>query len=170
METQAYKYPRQKINGIWLIIAGIAMFLLLIKYNGYPNIWPFAIVYVLGMVWQLSPKTREKLAVGPGTREQKMWSNFSIFLLAILVFVIIQFFADDYRTCWLLIILAVGVHFLPFIPVHGKLMLFLSISLIINAFIGLIITNVSLDVFFVIDGLIKILFGSIFIKLSPTNF
>ncbi|MGE7675700.1 DUF6609 family protein [Lysinibacillus sp. NPDC094403] len=170
METQPYKYPRQKINGIWLIIAGIAMFLLLIKYNGYPNIWPFTIVYVLGMVWQLSPKTREKLAIGPGTREQKMWSNFSIFLLAILVFVSFQFFSDDYRTCWLLIILAVGVHFLPFTPVHGKLMLFLSISLIINAFIGLIITNVSLDVFFVIDGLIKILFGSIFIKLSPTNF
>lgn len=43
-------------------------------------------------------------------------------------------------------------------------MLFLSISLIINAFIGLIITNVSLDVFFVIDGLIKILFGSIFLS------
>lgn len=49
-------------------------------------------------------------------------------------------------------------------------MIFLSISLVINAFIGLIITNVSLDIFFVIDGLIKILFGSIFIKLSPSNF
>ncbi|MGE7945990.1 DUF6609 family protein [Lysinibacillus sp. NPDC093688] len=170
MDTQTYKYPRQKINGIWLIIAGLAMFLLLIKYNGYPNVWPFAIAYVLGMIWQLSSKTREKLAVGPGTREQKKWSNFSIMLLAILVFVIFQFFADDYRTCWLLILLAVGVHFLPFIPVHGKLMLFLSISLIINAFIGLIITTVSLDIFFVIDGLIKILFGVIFIKLSPTNF
>ncbi|MGE8000726.1 DUF6609 family protein [Lysinibacillus sp. NPDC093190] len=170
METQAYKYPRQKINGIWLIIAGIAMFLLLIKYNGYPNVWPFAIVYVLGMIWQLSPKTREKLAVGPGTPEQKKWSNFSIMLLAILVFVILQFFVDDYRTCWLLIILTVGVHFLTFIPVHGKLMLFLSITLIINAFIGLIIANVNLDVFLVIDGLIKILFGSIFIKLSPINF
>lgn len=170
METQTYKYPRQKINGIWLIIAGIAMFLLLIKYNGYPNIWPFAIAYVLGMIWQLNPKTREKLAVGPGTQVQKKWSNFSIFLLAILVFVIFQCFADDYRTCWLLIILAVGIHFLTFVPVHGKLMLFLSIALIINAFIGLVITNVSLDVFFVIDGLIKILFGSIFIKLSPINF
>ncbi|MEY9979528.1 DUF6609 family protein [Lysinibacillus sp. RC79] len=141
-----------------------------LKYNGYLNVWPFAIVYVLGMIWQLSPKTREKLAVGPGTREQKKWSNFSIMLLAILVFVILQFFADDYRTCWLLIILAVGVHFLTFIPTHRKLMLFLSITLIINAFIGLIIANVNLDVFFVIDGLIKILFGSIFIKLSPINF
>lgn len=170
IETQIYKYPRQKINGIWLIIAGIAMFLLLIKYNGYPNVWPFAIVYVIGMIWQLSPKTRERLAVGPGTQAQKKWSNFSIILLVIFVFVIFQFFADDYRTCWLFIILAVGVHFLTFIPVHGKLMVFLSMTLIVNAFIGLVITNVSLDVFFVIDGLIKILFGSIFIKLSPINF
>ncbi|ANV74672.1 hypothetical protein P4J09_13845 [Bacillus cereus] len=170
METQTYKYPRQKINGIWLIIAGIAMFLLLIKYNGHPNVWPFIIVYILGMIWQLNPKTREKLAVGPGTPEQKKWSNFSIILLAILVFLIFHFFSNDYRICWLLILLAVGVHFLTFIPVHGKLMLFLSISLIINAFIGLIINNVSLDIFFVIDGLIKILFGGIFIKLSPTNF
>lgn len=120
METQTYKYPRQKINGIWLIIAGIAMFLLLIKYNGYPNIWPFAIVYVLGMVWQLSPKTREKLAVGPGTGEQKKWSNFSITLLTILVFVIFQFFANDYRTCWLLIILAVGIDFCPLSPYMGN--------------------------------------------------
>jgi hypothetical protein len=170
VQTQTYKYPRQKINGIWLAIAGAAMFLLLIKYNGYPNIGPFIIAYILGMIWQLNPKTRKKLAVGSGTLEQKKWSNFSMILLAILVFLVFYFFSYDYRTCWLLIILVVGVHFLTFIPVHGKLMFFLSISLIINAFIGLLITNVSLDVFFVIDGLIKILFGGIFIKLSPLNF
>ncbi|PGQ43066.1 DUF6609 family protein, partial [Bacillus thuringiensis] len=110
METQTYKYPRQKINGIWLIIAGIAVFLLLIKYNGYPNVWPFIIFYILGMIWQLNPKTREKLAVGPGTPEQKKWSNSSIILLAILVFLIFHFFSNDYRICWLLILLAVGVH------------------------------------------------------------
>lgn len=170
METQMYKYPRQKINGIWLIIAGTAMFLLLIKDNGYPNVWPFIIVYILGMIWQLNPKTRKKLAISSGTPEQKKWSNFSIILLSILVFLVFNLFSDDYRICWLLILLAVGVHFLPFIPVHGKLMFFLSIGLIINAFIGLNITNTSLDVFFVIDGLIKILFGIIFIKLSPINF
>ncbi|MED1287807.1 DUF6609 family protein [Bacillus mycoides] len=170
METKAYKYPRQKINGIWLIIAGTAMFLLLIKYNGYPNVLPFSIVYILGIIWQLNPKTRKKLAVGPGTIEQKKWSNFSMILLAILVFLVFHFFPDDYRICWLLILLAVGVHFLTFIPVHGKLMFFLSISLIINALIGLIITNISLDVFLVIDGLIKILFGGIFIRISPINF
>ncbi|WIV17199.1 hypothetical protein QPK24_12115 [Paenibacillus polygoni] len=170
MEAQTYKYPRQKINGIWLIIAGLAMFLLLIRYNGYPNIYPFIIVYVLGMVWQLNSKTREKLSVGSGTRVQKKWANFSIILLAILVFVFCQLFVDDYRTCWLLVMLGVAIHFLPFIPVHGKLMIFLSFTLMINAFIGLIINNISLDVFFIIDGLIKILFGIIFIKLSPLNF
>ncbi|PHA21718.1 hypothetical protein COI69_08710 [Bacillus cereus] len=170
METPIYKYPRQKINGIWLNIAGAAMFLLLIKYNGYPNVWPFAIVYILGMIWQLNPKTRQKLAVGPGTLEQKKWSNFSIILLATLSLLVFHFFSDDFRICWLLILLVVGIHFLTFIPVHGKLMLFLSICLIVNTFIGLIFTNISLDVVFVIDGLIKILFGSIFIKLSPINF
>ncbi|PEB47546.1 hypothetical protein CON65_11290 [Bacillus pseudomycoides] len=170
METQAYKYPRQKINGIWLIISGIATFLLLIKHNGYPDIRPFIIVYALGMIWQLNPRTRKKLAVGSGTKGQKKWSNFSMILLTILVVPIFNFFSDDYRICWLLILLAVGIHFLTFIPVHGKLMLFLAISLTINAIIGLYITNVSLDVFFVIDGLIKILFGGIFIRLSPVNF
>lgn len=49
-------------------------------------------------------------------------------------------------------------------------MFLLSIILIINASIGLIITNVNLDVFFVVDGLIKILFGVIFIRLSPIDF
>ncbi|PEI82094.1 hypothetical protein CN679_28240 [Bacillus pseudomycoides] len=170
METNAYKYPRQKINGIWLIIAGTAMFLLLIKYNGYPNVLPFSIVYILGIIWQLNPGTRKKLEVGPGTIEQKKWSNFSMILLAISVFFVFHFFSDDYRICWLLILLTVGVHFLTFIPVHGKLMFFLSMSLIINALMGLIITNISLDVFLVIDGLIKILFGGIFIRISPINF
>ncbi|PEE35448.1 DUF6609 family protein [Bacillus cereus] len=170
MKSKIYKYPRQKINGIWLIIAGTAMFLLLIKYNGYPNIWPFIIVYVLGVIWQLNPKTRNKLAVGPGTKEQKRWSNFSITLLAILVFFVCHFFFNDYRIGWLLILLTVGIHFLLFIPLHGKLMLFLSISLIINALIGLIINSINLDIFFVIDGLIKIFFGGIFIKVSPINF
>ncbi|MED0984544.1 DUF6609 family protein [Bacillus paramycoides] len=169
-QTQTYKYPRQKINGIWLIIAGTAMFLLLIKHNGYPNVWPFIIVYILGMIWQLSPKTRRRLAVGSGTPEQKKWANFSLIILAILVFLAFHFGGDDYRSCWLLILLAVGIHFIPFIPVHGKIMFLLSVILIINASIGLIITNVNLDVFFVVDGLIKILFGVIFIRLSPIDF
>ncbi|MFC9448198.1 DUF6609 family protein [Bacillus cereus] len=170
METQTYKYPRQKINGIWLIIAGTAMFLLLIKYDGYPNVWPFIIVYILGMIWQLNPKTREKLAVGSGTTKQKKWANFSMMLLAILVFLAFHFGDGDIRSCWLLILLAVGIHFLMFIPVHGKIMFLLSFVLIINASIGLTITNVNLDVFFVVDGLIKILFGMIFIRLSPIDF
>ncbi|EEK72985.1 hypothetical protein ABH948_001117 [Bacillus sp. RC218] len=170
MEIQTYKYPRQKINGIWLIIAGVAMFLLLIKHNGYPNVWPFIIVYTLGMIWQLNPKTRKKFAVGSGTSEQKKWANFSMMLLAILVFLIFHFVGDDYRNCWLLILLAVGIHFLMFIPVHGKMMFLLSVILIFNSFIGLIITNVNLDVFFVIDGLVKILVGVIFIRLSPIGF
>ncbi len=78
METRIFKYPRQKINGIWLIIVGLAMFLLLIKHNGYPNVYPFIIVYILGMIWQLNPKTREKLAVSTGSREQKNGLIFSI--------------------------------------------------------------------------------------------
>lgn len=50
------------------------------------------------------------------------------------------------------------------------MMFLLSIILIFNSFIGLIITNVNLDVFFVIDGLVKILVGVIFIRLSPIDF
>jgi hypothetical protein len=165
-----YKYPRQKINGIWLIIAGLAMFLLLIKYQDYPNVWPFAIVYIIGMIWQLSPKTRKRLAVGPGTKGQKKWSNFSIVLLSLLVVISVFINQGNVRMAWLYVLLAVGFHFLTFIPVHGKMMIFLSLCLMINALIGLSNNQINLDIFFITDGLIKLVFGFIFIKISPTNF
>lgn len=55
---------------------------------------------------------------------------------------------------WLYVLLVVGFHFLAFIPAHGKMMIFLSIILMINALIGLLNSQINLDIFLITDTLI----------------
>jgi len=174
-----YPYPRQKINGIWLVIVGIAMMTLTIKAsNGTPNATYFGILYALGMFWQLNSHTRQHLSIGPGTPKQNRWSNWSVILLFVLIALIfvpfmlmhLPYDVTTARWIWLLILLAVGIHFFAFVPVHGKLIGILGALTIINAGTGLLFISVPLNIFFVIDGLLKLIFGILYICLSPTRF
>ncbi|WP_199897380.1 DUF6609 family protein [Companilactobacillus paralimentarius] len=85
MKNIAYKYPRQRINGIWLIIVGIAMLSLTLKLkNGMPNTIPFGILYSVGIFWELNSKTRKRLSVGPGTKSQQFWLMLPLLLCVLL--------------------------------------------------------------------------------------
>ncbi|GAA6124122.1 hypothetical protein BPY_22300 [Bifidobacterium psychraerophilum] len=174
-----YRYPRQKICGVWLLVVGVAMFLLMIKSaSAAPNPVPFAIVYVLGMIWQLSPRTRRRLSVGEGSPRQRLFSNLSMAVLAVLIFLSFAVTQHAYgdiaslpavRTLWLCILISVALHFFMFIPVHGKMMAILGVVLLVNAGAGLLFPAMPLDVVFVLDGIIKIVVGAILIRISPTT-
>ena len=178
MKNIAYKYPRQRINGIWLIIVGIAMFSLTLKLkNGMPNTIPFGILYSVGIFWELNSKTRKRLSVGPGTKSQQFWANAAIIIMCIAIVFTIILARNTYpttsinfmRTIWLGVLLSVGLHFFMFIPVHGKMMGIFGILTIINVLISMLLV-VPLDLVFIIDGFLKLIFGILYIKLSPINF
>lgn len=174
------RYPRQKICGVWLLVVGVAMFLLLVKNaSGALNPIPFAVVYALGMVWQLSPRTRRRLSVGEGSSRQKFFSNASIAVLMVLIFLSFALTQLVYggivtlpalRTLWLCILVSVALHFFMFIPVHGNMMAVLGVVLLVNAGAGLLFPTIPLDLVFVIDGIIKIVVGAVMIRISPTDF
>lgn len=153
------------------------MFTLLMKLsNGSPNPVLFGIMYSLGMFWQLNKRTISKYSVGPGTKTQKMWSNLSIIILLVLIVISVFFVRSENLgigqttyNIWVLILISVGIHFLSFIPVHGKIIGILGIVLMIIE-TSYFVLRVPLDVIFVTDGIIKIIFGSIYLKLSPINF
>ncbi|BDH82370.1 DUF6609 family protein [Lactococcus lactis] len=168
MENTQTHYPRQKICGIWLIIVGISMFTLL--NGGYKQPVLFGILYALGMLFQLNPITRRKLAVGPGTDSQKKWSNISLIVLVVLCSVSGIISDGNIQKIWLFILLAVGIHFFFFIPVHGKLMGLLGIASTINALLALSINEYPLNAFFAVDGVIKLIFGILLVSLSPIDF
>lgn len=168
MKNMQARYPRQKICGIWLIIVGISMFTLL--NGGYKQPILFGILYALGMFFQLSPITRRKLSVGPGTDSQKKWSNISLIVLVVLCSVSGIISDGNIQKIWLFILLAVGIHFFFFIPVHGKLMGLLGIASTINALLALSINEYPLNNFFAIDGIIKLVFGILLVSLSPIDF
>lgn len=173
-----YRYPRQRINGIWLIIMGLAMLTLTLKLtNGLPNPAFFGSLYAAGIFWMVNRRTRQKLSVGPGTKAQSYWANGAIVVMMVLmagVFLAAWWRGNltiyaGMRQIWLQALVVIGVHFFFSIPVHGKLMGILGGLTIINALLGLLL-GWPLDLVFVIDGLLKLSFGLIFVKVSPINF
>lgn len=65
----------------------------------------------------------------------------------------------DWRMVWLGALLATGIHFLLFIPVHGRTMLFLSLACSAVAVSGMILSNTPFLYFGLLDGGVKIAFG-----------
>lgn len=167
-----YLYPRQKIFGAFLVAIAFTMYsTILFPYNEKPNGALFGLCYIISIFGiMLNPIVRKKFSVGEANKKQKIMSNLSLFILVIGAFVIFKVFNfNDYRTIWVLLFALVGVHFITFIPVHGRLIGALGAILIINAVIAIIFSAIQLNLVFVIDGSIKLIFGIIYFKISPIN-
>ncbi|WP_225425900.1 MULTISPECIES: DUF6609 family protein [Apilactobacillus] len=179
MINNYYKYNRNFMTGLWLLIVGFSIFTLLHKVNnGFPDVKFFIILYVIGMIVQFSKILMKKFRVKPRTKSDQKISNIAILIMSALVllsyiFVMLTNKSFDYyavRELWILILISVGIHFLFFIPVQGKyLASSLSILTILNCLIG-IIFNIDLDIIFVFDGLIKIIFGFVYIYSSKLKY
>ena len=141
--------------------------------NGIPNATVFIILYVLGLVFELNSITKRKLSASGGTETQNRWSK--IALCALCMFIVIAIgivfllhlssWYQIIKVSWLLILLAVGLHFFFFVPVHGKAMAVLATLTILNVLVGIPVHE-SLDMIFILDGTIKIIFGLYFIKVG----
>lgn len=166
-----YPYPRQRVCGLFLIGVGITMALSTIcGTNKYPNAFIFIIGYTMSMIGiMFNKKIRNRFSIGESTPLQEKASKFSMIFIAVVTPIIGMSLSGtgDYRLIWLLILLAVGIHFIPFTLVHGKLTLLLAVLLIINSCIGLYLSNTSFVIFGITDAIIKLFIGTIMFKLSP---
>lgn len=166
-----YPYPRQRVCGLFLMGVGITMALsTLLGSKEYPNAFIFVIGYALSMFGiMFNKKVRNKFSIGEPTALQQKASDFAVIFIAVAAPVIGMSLSGtgNYRMIWLLILLAVGIHFLPFVLIHGKLMLLLAILLIINSSVGLYFSNTPFAVFGAADAIIKIFIGIMLYKISP---
>ena len=168
-----YPYPRQRVFGLFLISMGITMSLsTILGTNQHPNVLVFVTGYVISMVGiMFNKKVRKKFAIGESTSLQEKASKLSLLFIAVVVPIIGMSLSGtgDYRLIWLLILLAVGIHFIPFTLVHGNLSLVLAILLIINSFVGIYLSNTTFVIFGLTDSIIKLLVGVVLFKISPTS-
>lgn len=158
--------------GIWLIWIGAVIILgTIIGGSNCLNPLVFGIGYSFGMFMMLKSKFVEKhFSLGENSKFQNKISGTSILFMFVLMSLISgRYFATyNYRMIWLGALFATAIHFIPFSLVHGKFLLILSIPLAINALVGMFEPSVSFYYFGVVDGIIKIIFGTILIKTRKT--
>jgi len=173
LNNSQYPYPRQRVFGLFLIGMSITMALsTILGTNKYPNVLVFIIGYVVSMVGiMFNKKVRNRFAIGESTALQDKASKLSLIFISVIVPIIGMSLSstENYRLIWMLILLAVGIHFIPFSLVHGKLTLVLGILIIVNSSIGLYLSGISFIIFGIIDAIIKLVIGIILFKYSSKN-
>jgi hypothetical protein len=164
-EGEPQYYLSKRVCGLWLIwVSVIILVMTIIGPLHLISIPIFDAGYFLGIVLILgNKKIYKKLSFGPPSKFQKYMTFISIILMFfLLVGIGGHFFAtQNYRMIWLSAFLAIGIHFLPFSTVHGKVMIPLGILVSINAVLGMLLSSVDFAVFAYGDILIKMLFGII---------
>lgn len=138
----------------------------------FPQVGIFILGYIASLIGiMFNSRLRRKLAIGNSTPKQEKASKFALIFVSLACGITgsVLNSSGDYRLIWMLILLFVGLHFIPFTVVHGKFALFLGIFTTLNACFGLLLPNVSFYVFGAIDSIIKIVFGILLIKYSPNR-
>jgi hypothetical protein len=162
------KFLNKGICGIWLIWIGFVTILAtftrsIFGVNLGINPAIFVAGYFGGRIVIYHSNIFSRFSYGKNSEFQKKIANLSILLMFVIMSLISPryFGIGNYRMIWLGSLLAVGIHFIPFSIVHGKLSLCLSVALTINALIGIFDLNVSFFYIAIIDGVIKEIFGII---------
>jgi hypothetical protein len=121
---------------------------------------PLIVGACLALIAQSIFRGRLVQPLGTPTRVQIVALISAIVLEIILTGVIAYaFHFRQSRSFWMWILLVVGSHFLIIAIAQGRMLLLLGVLCIVNALIGLWVPNVPLLIFWLIDGLLKIIVG-----------
>lgn len=158
------KYPFVRITGIWLILIGTVVVLATFvggRYELNPFIFMFG--YAISLyITELNSFVKKKYTLnGQFNTLQKKMAKYGDISLFPLMFIMGGSFipSGDWRMVWLGTLLATGIHFLMFIPVHGRGMIYLSILCTILAITGILFKEIPFMAIGVLDGVVKIVFG-----------
>jgi hypothetical protein len=159
-------YPRQRVFGLFLCVVAAAVLLAIaFPYQGQPNGALFGLCYAVAFLGvMMNPFVRRWMGGGPSSRVQQNWSNVGLGVLAAGCAGSFLLLASNNRALWLALLLSVGVHFLFFVPVHGRLVGVLGLLVAANAAAGLVLGGIPLGVFFVVDGAVKLVAGVLYLR------
>lgn len=157
-------YPLLRVIGIWLMLIGTVIAIATLAGGRFElNPIVFMVGYGLSLyVTEFHPYVKKKYSL-PGELSpfQKKMAKYGDISLFPLMFVMGGSFipSGDWRMVWLGTLLATGIHFLLFIPVHGRIMLYLSLVCSAVAVSGMMLSNMPFLYFGLLDAGIKIAFG-----------
>lgn len=162
--AKTVKYPLIRVIGIWLVLIGSVITLATLV-GGRFELNPFVFMGGYGIslyITELNPYVKRKYTLqGELNALQKKMAKYGDISLFPLIFIMGGSFipSGDWRMVWLGTLIATGIHFLLFIPVHGRVMLYLSVICTIWLIAGIFFKEVPFLLFGVLDGLLKIGFG-----------
>lgn len=154
---KSHPYPLVRSGGLFLVLIGAGIIIDVVL-NG-----AFIVGTALAMISLMFAKV---LSFGKPTRIQVVALVFAIVLEIVLFIILANVLPEDIafpvRLMWILII--VGMHFLPMAVCFGPRFAIAGILCIINGFVGLMVSEVSSDLFLLVDGVLKFGFGSWILK------
>jgi hypothetical protein len=169
-EIPAQAFPTIRVGGLFVGLVGVVVLVSSI-FGGHHLISAplFFVGFGLaigGVLFNVS--LRAKLASGELSPKQRNVLRGALILEAALIIgASVLVGGNNERLYWLLILLAVAIHFLPLVAVHGPLMGALGVLCTINALVGLLFPQVPFLVTAIADGLLKIVFGSLMLVGRP---
>ncbi|MBV1756459.1 MAG: hypothetical protein KMY55_01325 [Dethiosulfatibacter sp.] len=162
--NKTLSFPFIRVIGIWLILIGSVIVLATVV-GGTFELNPFVFMGGYGLslyITEFNPILKRKYTLeGELNTQQKKMSKYGDISLFPLMFIMGGSFipSGDWRMVWLGTLIATGIHFLLFIPVHGRSMLYLSALCTILPIIGIVFRDIPFLVFGILDGVVKIGFG-----------
>jgi hypothetical protein len=163
MTGPTYPYPGVRVAGLFLVIVGTAIVVGGLLGGQYLQTL-FWIGFGGGFVAMGVFARPLRRPFGPYTRVQVASIPSAIVLEILLILAAVYLFQDQLahgqaRGFILAILLAVGIHFVPFAISSGPLMLLLAVLCCANATVGFLVTAAPLVALWIVDGVLKIAVG-----------
>lgn len=162
--NQTVKYPLVRVAGVWLTLIGFVVALATLV-GGRFELNPFVFMAGYGIslyITEFNPYLKRKYTLkGELNSQQRKMAKYGDISLFPLMFVMGGSFipSGDWRMVWLGTLMATGIHFLLFISIHGRVMLYLSVLCTILPIVGMVFVDIPFLFFGILDGAVKIIFG-----------
>jgi hypothetical protein len=153
-------YPMMRGAGLFVLLVGLGITIggILGKKYVLPTLIAGGVLAILSQIVRVKGLTD---SVGTPTRAQFYALYGGIAFEAVLIGIVCYLIRDkSSRRFWLWILLVVGIHFAILAYGQGPPLILLSVLSVVNAIVGLRMTNISYLSFWVIDGVLKIAIGA----------
>lgn len=152
-----HPYPMVRAGGLFLLIFGVGII---------GDVFLNGVILVGAILAMASLMFSKVLSFGKPKRIQFIALALAIVLEIVLIVIMIRMLPantlESVRSMCILLI--VGIHFLPMAISFGPRFGILGILCIVNASAGLILSGVAVDIFLLLDGALKVVFGIWFLS------
>jgi hypothetical protein len=162
-----HPFPMVRSGGLFILLVGLGI-LAGAALGEHHLVLPLIVGASLAIIAQGVFRNRLVRPLGSPTRFQVTALIGAIILEMIITAVVAyEFHFRQSRSFWLWILLVVGGHFMIIAIAQGRLPFLLGVACVANAVVGLWLPQAPLVIFWSIDGVMKIIVGSLMLSTRP---